>query len=86
MSLIKGKEVKVEIRDTDRYGREVAFVYIDGTDKNLKMIQAGFAWWYEKYGPNNTTYQAAQEKAKNEKVGLWSNKDAIEPWAWRKRE
>ena len=85
MSLIKDKEVEVRVKDTDRYGRKVGYVYYQEEDINLKLIQNGFAWWYKKYGPNNTAYQEAEWKARSEKVGLWSNDDQVEPWVWRNK-
>ena len=43
-SLIAGKDVKVEVYDTDRYGRTVGIVFTDGIDVNEEIFAAGYAW------------------------------------------
>ena len=48
-SLVAGKDVSVEIYDTDRYGRMVGVVYADSTNVNQEIVRAGFAWLYRKY-------------------------------------
>ena len=42
-SLIFGKRVSIRFREIDRYGRIVGKVLLDGSDINLKMIEAGLA-------------------------------------------
>jgi endonuclease YncB( thermonuclease family) len=44
-----GKEVRVMVVDTDRYGRTVGRVYTDALDVNSEMVRQGAAWWYRKY-------------------------------------
>jgi micrococcal nuclease len=68
----------------DRYGRSVAGVFYDG-DKYLsrEIVKSGFGWWYFK-ASKNTELQKFQEEAKVKKLGLWSDKNAISPWEFRK--
>lgn len=68
----------------DRYGRSVAGVFYDG-DKYLsrEIVKAGFGWWYFK-ASKNTELQKFQDEAKLKKLGLWSDKNAISPWEFRK--
>lgn len=84
MRHIKDKEVRVHIRDTDRYGRKVAYVYLDGDDINLQMIRDGYAWWYRKYAPENDGYKAAEDEARTSRQGLWSAQNPLAPWDWRR--
>lgn len=44
--LVFGKTVRVEQQDTDRYGRVVGRVFVDGTDVNVEQIRQGMAWAY----------------------------------------
>jgi micrococcal nuclease len=41
------KEVKVEIKGQDRYGRTIAYVILpDGRNLHHEVVKAGFAWWF----------------------------------------
>ena len=58
---------------------------LDGRSINLELVEAGLAWWYEKYAPDDTPLAEAEAKARAEKRGLWADPDAVPPWKWRKR-
>ena len=47
--LVFGKEVIVEVKDKDRYGRTVGRVTIGALAVNVEMVRRGFAWWYRQY-------------------------------------
>ena len=90
LGLIHGKEVVIETKKKDRYGRIIGTVYHDGKDVNLIRVQAGMAWWYEYYKDQQSQedqrlYSTAHERAKKNKVGLWEDPLAIKPYKWRKR-
>tara|TARA_S200000501_G_scaffold161621_1_gene152370 strand:- start:238 stop:738 length:501 start_codon:yes stop_codon:yes gene_type:complete len=91
LELIYGKEVFIEAKKKDRYGRIIGTVYHDGIDVNLVQVKVGMAWWYEYYKDQQTSedrraYSTAYEQAKRNKVGLWIDPLAINPYAWRKRD
>ena len=72
-SMIAGKTVKVNVKDTDRYGRFIGIVSTDKIkDVNLEMIKAGMAWHYSYYD-NTPSYKLAQQQAKKDKKGLWQD-------------
>lgn len=82
-----GKEVTVEVTDTDRYGRKVGIVSLpDGKVLNHLLVEAGLAHWYEEYAPKDATLKRLQEEAKAGKRGLWSRPDAVAPWEFRKKK
>lgn len=83
-SLIAGKEVIVDVKGTDQYKRILGVVYLGDTNINAEMIRAGYAWNY-KYSKDKY-YIKLQEKAKAENKGLWNDKNAIDPWQWRKEK
>lgn len=83
--MIAGKLVKVEVKDTDRYGRFIGIVSTDKIkDVNLEMIKAGMAWHYSHYD-NTPSYKLAQEQAKKGKKGLWLDPNPINPYEWKKK-
>ncbi len=47
--LVFGKQVRIEGKERDRYGRLVARVKVDGTDVSLALVEAGLAWHYKRY-------------------------------------
>ena len=84
-SMIAGKTVKVEVKDTDRYERFIGIVSTDKIkDVNLEMIKAGMAWHYSYYD-NTPSYKLAQQQAKKGNKGLWQDPNPINPYEWRKK-
>ena len=47
--MVFGKTVTVDTGKTDRYGREVGKVLVDGVDANLEQLKRGLAWHYKTY-------------------------------------
>jgi len=85
--LILGQDVSIEIRDRDKYGREVCVIRKDGKDMNLEMINRGAAWAYRKYlkPPYATEYIEAENEARGKGLGLWQQSNPEPPWNFRKR-
>jgi endonuclease YncB( thermonuclease family) len=80
---IFGKNVKVEILSTDRYGRLIGIViYNDSLILNNELVKNGMAWHYIKYS-DDEDLQKLEDEARASKVGLWQDKNAIPPWEWR---
>lgn len=78
-----GKVVTVQDMDTDRYGRTIGMVTIDGINVNEKLLQLGLAWHYIKYD-KNPKWDELEEVARSQKKGLWSQQNPIPPWEYRK--
>ena len=90
LALVGGDPVVVEWHKRDRYRRIVGKIMIDGSDANLAMVEAGFAWWYREYAGEQSRvdrglYEAAESRARRQRIGLWSDPRPIAPWAWRDR-
>jgi micrococcal nuclease len=47
--LVAGKDVVVEWKEKDKYGRIVGQVHQGSLDVNLQMVKEGLAWYYKKY-------------------------------------
>lgn len=87
--LAYNRHVQVETHKSDRYGRVVGKVLLDGTDLNLVQINRGLAWHYKVYAHEQTRedrarYAAAEEVARSERRGLWRDAEPTPPWDWRK--
>ena len=68
----------------DRNGRMIAEVYTnEKTCLNKEMLKTGLAWHYKKYS-TNPEYAQLESIARKNKVGLWSDKNSIAPWNFRK--
>ena len=73
--------------DEDLYERMLATLYHakEGYNINASLVCAGFAWWYERYAPDNQLLEKCQKEAREAPKGLWEDKDPIPPWEWRRR-
>ena len=78
--LVRGKTVRCETSELDRYGRRVSVCYVGTSNLNSTMVQDGYALAYRQYG---TEYVDEEDSARQAKRGLWSGEfDA--PWDWRR--
>lgn len=78
------KDAQYETQDTDRYGRTVAVVTCGGVEVNRAQVERGFAWVYPKYNRDPSLPQL-QEDARGMQRGLWSDRNPVPPWEYRKR-
>ncbi len=78
----EGKSGSIEIVDTDRYGRKVAYLYVNDENMNERLISEGLAWVYLDY-LRDRSFISVQRDAKSRKEGLWSSADPIQPSTWR---
>lgn len=83
--LIFGKEVTVEKVEIDKYGRIVGKIFLDKKDINAEQVKKGMAWVYTQYN-KSMDLMNLEKAAKNQKIGLWANKNPIPPWQWRRQE
>ena len=89
--------VKINILNKDRYGRYIATVHT--TQKNvfyinsyngysdnlgLYLVDQGLAWHYKKYS-NCEELEAAENFARLNKLGIWSDDEPTPPWVYRKQ-
>ena len=99
-SLVSGREVKVEAKNTDDFGNILGQIWVEppkcfdckkSVDANLALLKAGLAWWSSKFAKQQSRserkeYEAAQDDARRKMIGLWADPDPIPPWEWRERE
>jgi endonuclease YncB( thermonuclease family) len=80
--LVGRKQVRVQSRAVDRYGRIIGLVSVDGLDVNQEQVRRGYAWAGERSQP---TYPILQNEARQAGRGLWGQGDPLQPWLWRKQ-
>ena len=82
-----GREVSLEVKTIDRYGRTVAEV-ISEININLVMVEDGQAFAYRQYlgGCDAKEYLDAEFRASRHRYGVWQVQGGItRPWDFRRR-
>lgn len=82
-----GKKVKIISNGkTDRWKRLIAVIELEnGNNLNKMLVQNGLAMHFKKYSKDNS-YDIIEKEAKNNKIGMWSQKNVVEPWNYRKKK
>lgn len=80
-------KMKVRIEETgkDRFGRTLAFVFVNEVCLNKELLKEGMAWHYKKYN-HNPDLASLEEEARSKKVGLWSQISAAPPCDFRNKK
>lgn len=79
-ALIKGRGLKCEVLDVDRYGRPIVrCMTSDGRDVSEEMVMSGYAFAYY-----SGDYRSAERIAKAAEIGLHGMGVEL-PWLYRKR-
>jgi endonuclease YncB( thermonuclease family) len=88
-ALVLGRPVSIAYSDTDRYGRLLGQVFVDGcVDVNLHMVKTGAAWFYRAYqcdvlAVQRAALEQAESHARLAHEGLWANPAPVSPWVFR---
>ena len=85
--LLNGIIDRVDFNATTHGQRDID----DDRLSNLEQVEAGMAWHYKKYqreqSPSDRIeYSDAELEARRQKIGLWSDPNAIPPWDYRQAE
>jgi endonuclease YncB( thermonuclease family) len=83
------RQAKVKTGKTDRYGRLVGKVLVDGQDVNIEQVRRGMAWHYKAYESeeepaDRQAYADAENAAKASGTGLWAMPSPTPPWEFRR--
>lgn len=83
--LVFSKDIRVDSKGKDRYGRTLGRIFVDDKDVNLYMVANGYAWAYTKY-LTDPTIKDAENSARNNSLGLWGLQadQVVPPWEWRR--
>lgn len=83
--MVQGRTVDLEVKDIDRYGRVVSYVWVEGINVNLEQVKRGLAWSYREFldRPYAGEFYEAEKEARSKHLGLWTQRNPIPPWEWR---
>lgn len=81
-TLIKGRTIVCEAKDTDQYGRTVAICRAGGEDLGALMVRAGMAWAFVRYSRD---YVDQEARAKSQGLGVHAH-GCAPAWEWRAQE
>ena len=82
-----GAQVTLKIKNTDRYGRNVAEVLRGSTNINQSLVGSGNAFVYWQYieGCDRETYSRLENEARLKSFGVWAVPGGIKrPWDYRR--
>ena len=77
--LVKGKKLRCEPIEIDRYKRVVAVCFVGGKNLNAEMVSSGNAVTYDRY---DDAYVGLEKEARQNKRGIWGGK-FMRPEFWR---
>ena len=75
---LTGKYVKLEFKSwlRGRYGRLLAYVFVDGKNINLDLVRQGLSEYYTKDSTSkkyDAEFRAAEKLARKEKLNIWGD-------------
>lgn len=83
--LLLEKSVTIVLHGRDRHGNRIGTIYLDGAaDPRHEMVRAGMAWPAEKQ--NDPQLEALAEEARQKNLGIWSEKNPVPPWTYRRQQ
>ena len=88
-SPVVGKPVTASCYKRDRDKRDVCRVFVGAMDIGLETVRRGVAWYAFQYGSElkeseRHDYLAAEQLAREQRLGLWAEPDPMPPWECRK--
>jgi len=86
--MVFGKQVRGVKHDVDRYGRIVGIVYVGDICVNEELVRNGFAWVYRRYCNIQVCedWLALESQARAGNVGLWSHRNPVPPWQFKRHK
>lgn len=91
--MIFNKEVIIESLSEDKTGKVEGMIFLEKLNVNVEMVRRGMAEIYEPVRSNPSAFNKdyvkqlfdAENLAKNEKLGIWSNPNYVSPYNFRRR-
>ncbi len=87
-SLVAGRNIEVESKEVDRYGRTIGLVRVDGVVLNEMIVRNGYAWVFHQYCDEKfcSDWVKTEGEARKQKKGMWSEDNIVPPWEWREQD
>lgn len=83
---VAGKTLTLVCYEKDRYGREVCDIPVGDTTANRLQVEKGMAWANLQGGGKylrDHSLPELEKQARAQKLGIWSEPNAVQPWVWR---
>lgn len=90
-NLVFNKDVEISWEKRDRYQRILGKVLLNGQDICLEQVRTGMAWHYKQYQrdqtpEDRTKYSRAEDEARKNRIGLWSDEMPMRPSEFRHKK
>ncbi|NEX14133.1 MAG: nuclease [Prosthecochloris sp.] len=83
-TVLREGEIRFTAVDRDRYGRVIAWVYVDSLCLNEELLRNGLAWHYKRYS-DDANLARLEDSARTAKTGLWIDPNPVPPWEFRRQ-
>lgn len=83
LELVGKKQIQIDSRAVDQYGRTVGLISVDGLNVNQEQVRRGMAWDYSHFHADKI-YVGLESDARLARRGLWAQPNPQAPWQWRK--
>jgi micrococcal nuclease len=85
IKMAKNRNVRVVVKEKDKYGRTVAKVVLpDGRNLSYTMVEMGLAWRHIRYG-KDPHLKTLETQARKKGAGLWADNKPTPPWVWKRQ-
>lgn len=81
---VAGRDVEVDARGRDGYGRTLGVVRAGALDVNRAQVADGWAWVFRRYA-DDAALVALEDEARRARRGLWRDPAPLPPWTWREQ-
>ena len=88
---LSGKQIDLGHGDEprDKYGRLLAYIFVDGVNFNVELVRQGLSPYYTKYGtcePYAQQFREAEQLAQREKLNIWGDAALTQEYTGKKAE
>lgn len=82
---VDGRQIELQTKAWDKYGRLVAIVRVNGDSLNEELVREGLAWVHIYYckEPICREWRQLEKKARKDGRGLWEEENPVPPWKWK---
>lgn len=87
-ALVAGRNIEIEPKDVDHYGRVVGLVKVDSLLLNALIVENGFAWVYRQHCKEKfcSAWIKSEKTARTQRKGIWATTNNTPPWEWRNQQ
>lgn len=87
-ALVAGRNIEIEPKDVDHYGRVVGLVKVDSLLLNALIVENGYAWVYRQYCKEKfcSAWIKSEKTARTQRKGIWATANNTPPWEWRNQQ